>query len=155
MRYWIYKCSTQGGVAGYWGDWRSMVFHQSKKTEWGGHHATRSPVSARHIEHDVAPGDVVVAYQTDERAVVGFCTITAVTGMPDQRKLILQPIERLATPFHIHRHKAGTSLATSWAVRGPVMLAELTKENMVDLLALSGAPQRILKGRAKTGGYQA
>lgn len=26
MRYWIYKCNTQGGPAGDWGDWASDVF---------------------------------------------------------------------------------------------------------------------------------
>ena len=154
MRYWLYKCNTEGGPAGYWGHWRTMVFQKKTPTEWGGHYATRSKSSASHIEHDVAPGDVMVAYQTDDQEVVGFCIVTSVEGPPRDRKLYLKPIELLATPFRIHHDKQGTSLADSWAVRGPSMLAELTRANMEDLVALSGAPRRVLQGKPKSGGYQ-
>src|SRR4051794_6760476 len=115
-----------GGPAGYWGDWASMVFHSSVEQQWGGHYATRSPQVGARLDSDLAPGDVIVAYQTDDRQVVGFCVLTKITGPPGDRKLYLKPIERLSPPFAIHERKAGTSLATSWAVRGPVMIAELT-----------------------------
>lgn len=154
MRYWLYKCNTEGGPAGYWGHWRTMVFHKKSATEWGGHYATRSTASASYIENDVAQGDVVVAYQTDDQEVVGFCVLSDVKGPSGDKKLHLKPIEFLTTPFKIHRHKHGTSLEGSWAVRGPSMLAELSRENMEDLIALSGAPKRVLQGKPTAGGYQ-
>lgn len=154
MRYWLYKCNTEGGPAGYWGHWRTMVFHKKSATEWGGHYATRSTASRSYIENDAAPGDVVVAYQTDDQEVVGFCVISNVKGPSGDKKLYLKPIELLTTPFKIHRHKQGTSLEGSWVVRGPSMLAELSRENMEDLIALSGAPKRVLQGKPKARGYQ-
>jgi hypothetical protein len=111
-------------------------------------------VSASHIENDVALGDVVVAYQTDDQAVIGFCVVTDIKGPPGDKKLHLKPIERLSTPFKVHRHKQGTSLESSWAVRGPLMLSELTRENMEDLIALCGAPKRVLQSKPRAGGYQ-
>jgi hypothetical protein len=35
MCYWIYKINVDGGPAGYWDDWRTMVFNQKEETEWG------------------------------------------------------------------------------------------------------------------------
>ena len=131
-----------------------MVFHKKSATEWGGHYATRSTASRSYIENDAAPGDVVVAYQTDDQEVVGFCVISDVKGPSGDKKLYLKPIELLTTPFKIHRHKQGTSLEGSWAVRGPSMLAELSRENMEDLIAVSGAPKRVLQGKPKARGYQ-
>lgn len=154
MRYWLYKCNTAGGPAGYWGDWLSMVFHKKTPTEWGGHYATRSTQTRAVLDNDVSVGDVVVAYQTDDQAVVGFCVITKIAGPAGDRKLFLKPVERLSAPFKIHEQKAGTSLASSWAVRGPVMLAELSQENVEDILALTGAPKRIMQGRPARGGYR-
>jgi hypothetical protein len=153
-RYWLYKNNTLGGPAGYWGDWESMVFNSPKEQRWGGHFATRSPQVGARLDYEVTAGDVVVAYQTDTRTIVGFCVITKVTGRPGDRRLYLKPIERLSPTFPIHERKAGTSLEKSWAVRGPVMLAELTRAEMDDLLGLSGAPKRVLTGKARPGGYR-
>lgn len=33
-RYWLYKNSIEGGPAGYYGHWRSMVFSKSKAQQW-------------------------------------------------------------------------------------------------------------------------
>lgn len=152
-RYWLYKNSKLGGPAGYWGDRPSQVFNTAAEQQQGGHYATRPPQVAARLDNEVATGDVIVAYQTDIRRVVGFCALTQVTGPPGDRKLYLKPIERLTPPFPIHERKAGTPLAKSWAVRGPVMLAELSREEMDTLVALAGAPQRVLRGKARSGGY--
>lgn len=153
-RYWLYKNNTAGGPAGYCGDWASMVFNDASQKQWGGHYATRSPQVGRRLDEDVRSGDVVVAYQTDTRCIVGFCVITKVVGPVGDRRLHLKPIELLSVPFPIHDRKAGTCLELSWAVRGPVMLAELTSAEMQELITLTGSPLRILKGQAKAGGYR-
>lgn len=154
-RYWLYKNSDVGGPAGYRGHWRSEVFAQVADLDWGGTYSTTSFESKRLVREEVSAGDVVAAYQTDLKSVAGFCLVTRMTGPVGQqaRKIWLTPIERRAAPFRIHEHKAGTPLATSLAVNGPVMLRELERAEMEALVRLSGAPQRVLRGEPARGGY--
>ena len=155
MRYWMYKCNVDGGPAGYWGDWVPAVFERRKKEfQWGGHYSTWSPEVARRLDDDVASGDVVVAYQTNEQEVVGFCVITRITGAPGDRKLWLAPIHRLDPGFRIHAHKHGTVLEDSIAVNGMVMLRELKRPEMKALVAMSGTPKSVLSGNPPAGGYR-
>jgi hypothetical protein len=150
MQYWIYKNNRQGGPAGYRGDWAADVFSSTKNTQWGGSYSTASFEVLKALDERVAAGDVVAAYQTDDRVVVGFCTITSIKGRPGDRKLYLKPIHHLKTPLKIHEAKHGTVLADSIAVNGPVMLRELSKAEMAELLRSAGAPSTILKGTTKT-----
>lgn len=152
-RYWLYKNNRDGGPAGYWGDWDAHVFVPGKRQQWGGSYSTTSAEVLKRLDEDVTAGDVVVAYQTDDRAVIGFCVVARVSGPARDRKLWLEPIERLATPLPIHKCKAGTPLESSIAVNGPVMLRELSGAEMQCLVDLASAPKRVLKGRAKAGGY--
>lgn len=153
MRYWLYKCNVDGGPAGYWGDWRSMVFVKKGATQWGGSYSTESFEVWHHLDETVAAGDVVVAYQTDTTSVVGFCSVTKVTGPSGDRRLWLKPIEYLDPGFKIHQAKKGTVLESSAAVSGPVMLRELERNEMAELVRLAGAPKRVLKGQEPVGGY--
>ena len=154
MRYWLYKCNVDGGPAGYWGDWRGMVFNKKGPVEWGGDYSTRSPEVSRTLATEVNVGDVVVAYQTNLLGVVGFCTVTRIDGASGSRRLWLQPIEAVEPPFLIHAHKHGTPLEHASAVRGPVMLRELSRVEMESLVGLSGAPKRVLRGKPATGGWR-
>lgn len=154
MRYWLYKCNIEGGPAGYAGDWRNGVFRSEGATEWGGHYSTASPEVARLLDDFVNVGDVVVAYQTNEKAIVGFCRIDDIEGKPGDLKVVLQPIHELAEPFLIHQHKKGTVLERSSAVQGPVMLRELERSEMEELVRLSGAPRFVLKGADPPGGWK-
>ncbi|MFF1391979.1 hypothetical protein [Rhodococcus erythropolis] len=153
MRYWLYKCSIDGGPAGYWGDWLPDVFRKKGPIQWGGDYSTQSAEVSKYLTEDVAVGDVVVAYQTNDRVVVGFCAVTKLTGKTGARKLYLQPIHRLAQPFRLHDNKVGTVLESSVAVNGPVMLRELNANEMKALVKLSGAPQRVLRGKPAAGGW--
>lgn len=150
----MYKNSLSGGPAGYWGDWAGQVFSSSDEEQWGGSYSTESHEVLKRLNEDVQAGDVIVAYQTDVKAVIGFCVITKVTGKKFTRKIYLRPIDRLARPFKIHQHKHGTVLATSNAVNGMVMLRELPLDEMETLVTLSGAPRRVLQGKPRTGGYR-
>lgn len=154
MRYWLYKCNTEGGPAGYWGDWRGMVFNKKGPVQWGGDYSTRSHEVSNYLASDVSPSDVVVAYQTNLQAVVGYCTVSRITGPPGDRKLWLQPFEVVDPPFRIHDHKRGSVLAQSGAVNGPVMLRELDRTEMEALLALAGSPQRVLRGQPPASGWK-
>ncbi len=154
MRYWLYKCNVEGGPAGYWGDWRTMVFDRKAASEWGGHYSTSSAEVALALNERVAVGDVVAAFQTNEHVVVGFCRIEKITGLEDDKKLWLRPIEYLDPPLALHEAKKGTILENSSAVNGPVMLRELERPEMEELVRLAGAPRRVLKGEAAKGGYR-
>lgn len=154
MRYWLYKCNIEGGPAGYWGDWRGMVFNQAGPVQWGGDYSTRSPEVSTYLESEVSTGDVIVAYQTNLQSVVGYCAVSSISGPPGDRKLWLQPFEVVDPPFRIHEHKKGTALEHSIAVNGPVMLRELDRTEMSDLIQMSGSPQRVLQGRAPARGWK-
>ena len=148
MRYWLYKCNVGGGPAGYWGDWRKDVFASRKKeVQWGGDYSTESPEVHRYLAECIDKDDVIVAYQTDERRVVGFCVVTRMQGPPGRRKIWLEPLHELRPGFAIHEHKRGTPLERSNAVRGPVMMRELERAEMETLVQLSGAPSSVLKGQ--------
>lgn len=163
-RYWLYKNNgVKPGPAGYYGHWRTNVFDQDRELEWGGDYATRSMEVHNNLATEVRPGDVVVAYQTETKEVVGFCKVTQVTGAatgqvdvhkPKGRKIWLRPIELLRTPLRLHEVKRGTVLQDSPAVNGPIMLSELTADEMRELVARSGAPRRVMGAKAAPGGYR-
>jgi hypothetical protein len=136
-RYWLYKKKDDQGAD---------VFSGAEPVEWGGHHSTRSAEVANTLNDDVAVGDVVVAYQTDLKAVTGYLRLARIEGRRDERRLFVRALHRLDPPFPIHQHKAGTTLAGSPAVGGSVMLRELSAEEMRELVHLSGAPQWLLEG---------
>jgi hypothetical protein len=151
-RCWLYKHNTQGGPAGYWGKRASDVLAKDVQHQWGGSYASLSAQVWPLLGSEVAKGDVVVAHLTDDQAVIGFCVVTKVTGPPGDRKLYLRSIECLAQPFKIRQHKPGISLESSWTAR-PMMLGELTRQEMFDHLSLAGAPQRVLRGLPRKAGY--
>jgi hypothetical protein len=141
-RYWLYKKKNDEGTD---------VFSSTAPVEWGGHHTTRSAEVARTLNDGMAVGDVVVAYQTDLKAVVGYLRLARIEGPRDGRRLFVEPLHRMDPPFPIHEHKAGTTLAGSPAVQGMVMLRELSAEEMGDLVRLSGAPAHVLRGGGPSG----
>lgn len=154
MQYWLYKCNIEGGPAGYWGDWRGMVFNKKGPVQWGGDYSTRSPEVSNYLASEVSADDIIVAYQTNLQAVVGYCTVSKMTGPPGGRRLWLQPFEVVDPPFRIHDHKLGSVLEQSIAVNGPVMLRELNRTEMKALLDLAGSPQRVLRGQPPANGWK-
>lgn len=148
-RFWLYKNNAQeGGPSGYSGDWIQEVFKPGKTVEWGGHHSTRSREVAKHLNEDVRVGDVIVAYQTDDKAIVGFCRLERIAGPPDGKRLWLRPLHQLTTPLLIHSVKKGTNLEYSVAINGPVMLRELGSAEMQVIVKLAGAPSALLRGQS-------
>ncbi|MGH3318544.1 MAG: hypothetical protein ACRDO0_20545 [Nocardioidaceae bacterium] len=152
LRYWLYKMKKGSAKPGAGGDWETDVFSSAEAVEWGGHHSTRSAEVAKTLNDGVSVGDVVVAYQTDAKTVVGYLRLVRIEGPRDERRLFLQPIHRIDPPFPIHEHKAGTSLAESAAVAGSVMLRELSEQEMQDLVRLSGAPESVVRAEDPPGG---
>jgi hypothetical protein len=147
MRYLLYKCNREGGPAGYWGDWQRMVFSDNKPTEWGGHYSTRSPQVARAITEDLSVGDLVAAYQTDDKEVVVICRVVKLDGQSEDIKIYLEPIFEAATPLRLHEAKQGTPLETAPAVKSRVMLTEMSRTEAGELMRLLGAPASLLPRR--------
>src|SRR3954465_6432060 len=51
----------------------------------------------------VQPGDLLIAYQTDEKAAVGLCRVLEVNH--DKPSLTFHPIERFSRPARLHELK--------------------------------------------------
>ncbi|NGP06784.1 hypothetical protein G6038_15100 [Rhodococcus sp. 14C212] len=155
MGFWLYKCNAaEGGPSVYCGDWLRGVFSRGAPVEWGGDYSTLSGEVSKHLAEEVTAGDVVAAYQTDSKSVVGFCTVTKLTGEPGVRRIYLQPIHWLTPAFPVHERKAGTPLESSNAVNGPAVFRELPDAEMQALVTLSGAPDRVLEGKPAQDGWR-
>jgi hypothetical protein len=144
---WVYKCNALNlphQVA--WGDWEE-VFSQPHAREWGGSETMRSPSSLHILWEEMAPGDVILAYQTDQQAAVGLCVVEDLVDYIDdldapQREMILRPIERFLQPVKLHQRKhADPVLARATALRPgfPQTLYPTTAEEATALLAACGA----------------
>jgi hypothetical protein len=162
MRYWYCKNNAaEGGPAGYRGDWLCMFFTQPGPEHWGGTDAFVSAEVKNYLMKDIHKGDVVVAYQTDLQAVVGFAVVakvvhhsestSAVFDPIEKADLHLQPIHVLDGPFLIHEHKQGTVLEHDAAVNGQPGLRPLTREAVQAIVDLSGAPSAVLNGQPPAG----
>jgi hypothetical protein len=86
---------------------------------------------------------------------MGMCRVTEVVGEPGAVDLVLAPIHRFGEPFRVHEARVGTPLERCGALIGRVALRELSRDEMVAVVELSGAPKRVLRGRAASGGYVA
>ncbi len=131
-----------------------MVFNGKGPVQWEGVYPTRSPEVSNYLASEVSADNVIVAYQTNLRTVVGYCTVSKITGPPGVRRLWLQPFEVADPPFRIHDHKMGGVLEQPIAVNGPVMLRELNRTEMKTLLDLAGGPQRVLRGQPPANGWK-
>ncbi len=69
VRYWLYKCNVEGGPAGYWGDWRGMVFNKKGPVPWGGDYSTRSPEVSNYLANEVSTDDVIVCQSSLTRRI--------------------------------------------------------------------------------------
>lgn len=147
MRYWLYKCNRRPNAAGACGDWAADLFDVGEPVRWPGHRASRAAEVHRALDQVVRPGDVVACLQTDEGTLVGFARIVELVGHPGDLDLLLQPIHRFAEAFPIHKARRGTSLDRSPALIGRVTLRELPRDEVEALVALTGAPKRVLRGR--------
>jgi hypothetical protein len=155
MRFWFYKCNVRPNGTGTSGDWLAEVFSSSDTVVWPGHSGSGSAEVHRALDERMSVGDVVVAFQTNRRAIMGMCRVNEVVGDPGAVDLVLAPIHCFATPFRVHEARVGTSLERCGALIGRVALRELTRDEMVTLVDLSGAPKRVLRGRAASRGYVA
>lgn len=147
MRYWMYKTNRNWQRQGFvGGDWRSDLFAATEPCWWGGSRATTSTEALLNLRELMSEGDVIVCYQTDEKAVIGFAQIERIDGPDDDREVWLTAIQLLDPPFAIHTAKKGTPLEHSTGITGPIMVREIEKADMKQIVKLAGASERVLRG---------
>lgn len=73
---WVYKCNATGhGPQVATGDWQDF-FAGPQPGEWGGDITMRSASSLKILWTRMQPGDLVLCWQTDQRAAVGLAELT-------------------------------------------------------------------------------
>src|SRR5665213_2211322 len=108
VKLWVYKCNRNPQeYSSADGDWEE-VFSGTSEVAWGGSRCTRNPVSKSIINERMRKGDLVLAYQTNERSIVGVCGLTNIIGEWDDRHLYLKPLHRFEPPVLIHELKLST-----------------------------------------------
>lgn len=83
MAWWIYKCN-----ANVWGNWDH--FFRNPTTHWG----TTQEIAQL---ADLAPGDMVIAYQTDRNELVGVAKVKPFRKRGPYLELHLESIEEVRT----------------------------------------------------------
>ena len=113
MASWIYKCNARGDRHQVtWGDW-AVFFDWDRTKEWG---------TTRNVPKlvDLAPGDTVLAYQTDRNELVGVAKVVRFRRDGRHLDLYLKPIERIGTKVRPLK-KANPRVAAIEALRpGPI-----------------------------------
>src|SRR4051812_6648218 len=95
---WVYKCNRkEQDFARAYGDWKD-VFRNPKTKQWGGSWCTGNSVSKHIINELMQDGDLVLAYQTNDRNLVGVCRLAKITGERNERILFIK-VERAAVRF--------------------------------------------------------
>ena len=95
---WVYKCNRKSAVGGDWHD----VFKQTAVVRWGGSSVTNNPVSIRILNEHIKPDDLILAYQTDDRLLVGICRVSRITGNAGDKVIYLKPVHEFSKPIPIH-----------------------------------------------------
>ena len=133
---WIYKWNSRGRFhEGKGRDWKEVFESGMEFTGYG----FDNPVGRRLIG-EVRSGDLVVAYQTNQRAAIGICRVVALQLDSDPR-IRFMPLRMFAMPVKLHDLKRSNAhLADVEALRqGPVQsLYRLTSDEAITVLRACG-----------------
>jgi len=161
-RLWVYKCNTaQHDHQWSWGDWDDVLMADGP-VPWGTTELIGSALSRRLIEHEMAVGDLVLAWQTNRAAAVGLCRITKLERYVDlegdeQTQIYLQRVGEPFVPVKLHQLKrTNTALAKVRALQPAFVgtIYETTPREAVallracDALDLAGASRGRKSGRS-------
>jgi hypothetical protein len=121
---WVYKCNNrQHEHQISWGDWRDFFrLAKGRPLDWGGTGYIGSGSSLRIIRHEMQPGDLVLAWQTDRREAVGLCRVHDLRPSEGddeiEWEIILEPVEEFDPPVKLAAmKKRDPALAAVKAVR--------------------------------------
>ena len=99
---WVYKCNKDQKDHNSFGEWSEFFDNPDQPSEWGGSWCTENNVSKNIMNERLGKGDLIFAYQTDERSIVGTCRVNRVTGERNERIIYLEPLEWFDDPVRIH-----------------------------------------------------
>lgn len=103
---WVYKCNRNthhfktGDTST--GDWSVDVFTHYNPVQWGGSWSTNNKASLNILHHRMMPNDLVLAYQTDDKLLVGLCKVFKITGEVGKKTLWLKPVQQFVPGVKIH-----------------------------------------------------
>ena len=134
---WMYKWNDKGR------------FHRGKGRKWDEVFDSGAEFTGygfdnpfgRKLIPEVAPGDVIIAYQTDRRAAVGICEVLEVETNESEPRLRFVARRRFASPVKLHDLKrSDKQLSEVEALRqGPVqILYRLTPDEAGTVLNACG-----------------
>ena len=106
-RHWVYKCNVV-----YGGTWRQFFGHGSLGGPWGGSGSPgiEGKTSVKILNELMRVDDFVLAYQTDERSILGTCRVTELARAPSKIEMHLEPVEDFVdSPVPIHELKEHSS----------------------------------------------
>lgn len=84
---WVYKNNARVDEGGDWADF----FEVDGPQIWGGTWVTNKPDNKRMVTEEMAPGDMIIAWQSDTRSCPGLASIVRIDRKPDgQAELVLQ-----------------------------------------------------------------
>lgn len=138
---WVYKCNRNSqDFATAKGDW-DEVFQKTGPTKWGGSWCTSNPVSKHILNEEMAAGDLILAYQTDDRQIVGVCRVHRIEGERNERNLWLKPIHRFVPTVSVHELKATNSAlrrVAAFSRAFPQMIYAVSREERKTLERVCG-----------------
>jgi hypothetical protein len=134
---WLYKWNDRGQFhAGLGRNWR-LAFEQGGRHTG---HGFANPVG-RALIAKVQAGDLIIAYQTDQRAAIGICRVVGVVPEGDEPAVQFEPTLLFANAVKLHELKRSVpELQAVQALRqGPVQsFYELTPGEARTVLAACG-----------------
>jgi hypothetical protein len=102
-RHWVYKCNLA-----YGGTWRTFFGRGPRASAWGGSGppGIEGKTSLKILKELMHVDDFVMAYQTDERSILGTCRVAELARTPSKIEMYLEPVENFVdSPVPIHELK--------------------------------------------------
>ena len=96
---WVYKCTKKQRPSTATGDWHELFAKMNTAQRWGGSHSTANSVSIHILNKIMKQDDLVMAYQTDERSIIGTCQVAKLVGEPGERRIWLKPVNLKTFPL--------------------------------------------------------
>ncbi len=98
---WVYKCNSFSAAGGHW----DHFFDHIGNGRWGGTHCIKNRASVKIIHERLQVGDLVLAWQTNERAALGLCRVSDLRWNGADIEIFLQVVQRFPSPVPLLRWK--------------------------------------------------
>jgi hypothetical protein len=69
---------------------------------WGGTWSIKNKQSRKILLKEMRPGDLIIAFQSDQRGAIGLCRVRALPDEGGERHIILKPVLHFEAPVPLH-----------------------------------------------------